>query len=257
MKHHLSPYRLVSYVVAAVIGLTALPSQAAEATPSDAESQNILKLLKEKYPDKPLPDYVGPSPIPGLYELLSGSQLLYVDATATHFIFNAALMDMPRKLNLTEKRLGELLIINPSDLDIKDALVTVKGNGSRKLYVFSDPHCPYCQKLEPELEKLTDVTVYTFIVPRPDAKVAAVSIWCSADRAQAWSDYMKTRLPLVSKSCDNPIERNLAVAQKFAINGTPTLIFASGKRIPGLIPSDQLLAELVTAQTMSASSQVK
>lgn len=228
-------------------------TSAAEPQPSDPGSLTVLKMLKEKYPDKPLPEYVGPSPIPGLYELLSGGQMLYVDSTATHFIFNGTLLDMPRKVNLTEKRLGELLVVNPSDLDIKDALVTVKGNGRRKLYVFSDPHCPYCQKLEPELEKLTDVTVYTFIVPRPDAKSAAVSIWCSGDRPRAWADYMKTRLPLANQSCDNPIERNLALAQKFAINGTPALIFESGKRIPGLIPSDKILAELATAESMPAT----
>lgn len=253
MKTHTT----ISSIAAAVIAMASVfvvsASTAAEPTPPDPGTQTVLKMLKEKYPDKPVPEYVGPSPIPGLYELLSGGQLLYVDSTATHFLINAALLDMPRQVNLSEKRLGELLVVNPSELDIKDALVTVKGNGQRKLYVFSDPHCPYCQKLEPELEKLTDVTVYTFIVPRPDAKAAAISIWCSADRPQAWADYMKTRLPLAGKSCDNPIDRNLALAQKFAINGTPALIFASGKRIPGLIPSDKILAELATAESMPAT----
>ncbi|WP_213694990.1 DsbC family protein, partial [Acinetobacter baumannii] len=77
---------------------------------------------------------------------------------------------------------------------LKDAIKTVKGNGKRKLVVFSDPDCPYCQQLERNLQSIDNVTIYTFLYPlesiHPTAKTTAVSIWCSKNPGKAFQDYM-------------------------------------------------------------------
>ena len=36
---------------------------------------------------------------------------------------------------------------------------------ARTLAIFSDPDCPYCRRLEAEIKGLTDVTIYTFLMP--------------------------------------------------------------------------------------------
>ncbi|WP_305016795.1 thioredoxin fold domain-containing protein [Mycobacterium tuberculosis] len=41
----------------------------------------------------------------------------------------------------------------------------MKGNGSRKIAVFSDPDCPFCKRVEQEFEKMNDVTVYILLYP--------------------------------------------------------------------------------------------
>jgi thiol:disulfide interchange protein DsbC len=45
---------------------------------------------------------------------------------------------------------------------------------------------------------------------------------------------------VVLARCDTPIENNLALARKYHITGTPTLVFANGERVPGAIPQAQL-----------------
>ena len=74
-------------------------------------------------------------------------------------------------------------------LPLADAIKTVRGNASRTVVVFSDPACPYCKRLEPELEKLSNVTIYTFLVPFQGFALPT-AIWCAADRQNAWRQYM-------------------------------------------------------------------
>jgi thiol:disulfide interchange protein DsbC len=47
--------------------------------------------------------------------------------------------------------------------------------------------------------------------------------------------------------CDTPIDKNLALGRKYRVNGTPTLVFASGERVPGAIPAEQI--EKMLAET--------
>jgi hypothetical protein len=51
------------------------------------------------------------------------------------------------------------------NLPFENAIKFVKGNGSRKLAVFSDPECPFCKKFEQELTKVDNITVYIFPYP--------------------------------------------------------------------------------------------
>jgi thiol:disulfide interchange protein DsbC len=59
-------------------------------------------------------------------------------------------------------------------LPLADAIKTVRGKGERVIAVFSDPDCPFCRRLETELDKLDNVTLYTFLYPleglHPEAK---------------------------------------------------------------------------------------
>ena len=42
------------------------------------------------------------------------------------------------------------------------------------------------------------------------------------------------------KTCDTPIEEIQAVGQKHKMNGTPTLVFADGRVVPGAIPASDM-----------------
>ena len=136
-------------------------------------------------------------------------------------------------------------MVDFAQLPLNDAIKTVRGNGSRKLAIFSDPDCLYCKRLEVELLKLDDVTLYTFLYPleklHPDAPKIAKAIWCSADAQQAWREYMiEGKSPVDKTACTDPIDRNIQLGQKFGINGTPTLIFADGRVLPGAAPIEQI-----------------
>jgi thiol:disulfide interchange protein DsbC len=131
-------------------------------------------------------------------------------------------------------------------LPLADAIKTVRGNGKRKVAVFSDPSCSFCKRLEPELAGLDHITVYTFLLPFQGA-ARPLAIWCAADREQAWQRFMlqsDTSLLNPDASCDHPLERNLTLARRLGVQGTPTLIWADGSRTDGYVERAVLEARL-------------
>jgi len=206
---------------------------------SAALVQERLRLL---YPNQPV-GAVHTTPIPGLFEVQTGSQLSYVDETGRYFIFGGTLVDYPNRVNLSEARLSVLNRIDPSTLPLADAMTFKLGNGGgtqRTLYVFSDPLCPFCQKLERDLRTspgLTDVTIHVFMFPldqlHPQATALAKDIWCSPQREQAWVDALTQNKAVVSMPCDGPVQRNIELGQRLNVTGTPTLFSWDGRRMAG------------------------
>lgn len=176
------------------------------------------------------------SPIPGLYEIFARDGISYTDVGGNFVIARATVINANTKENVTVKRLQELTAISFKDFPLSDAIKTVKGKGSRQMVTFEDPNCGYCKQLNATLEGIDDVTIYTFLMPilSEDSVTKAKQIWCSADRAAAWHRQMVDKqAPEGKGDCETPIERNLALAEKLHINGTPAMFFPSGSRIPG------------------------
>jgi thiol:disulfide interchange protein DsbC len=127
-----------------------------------------------------------------------------------------------------------------ASLPFDHAIMTVQGNGSRKLAVFADPYCPYCRTLERRLSELTNVTIYTFLFPilTPDSKPMAAAIWCASDREATWRSWMLDgRPPARGHGCAGaPLDSNLALAQGLGVRITPTIIFANGEMVTGALP---------------------
>src|SRR5215469_12844876 len=98
------------------------------------------------------------SPIAGLYEVNLGSQIIYSDASGDYLLLGD-LVDAKTRKNLTEARLSETNRIDFASLPFNNAVKVVKGDGSRKIAVFSDPNCPYCRQLETTLKSMDNITV--------------------------------------------------------------------------------------------------
>src|SRR5471032_1376478 len=73
--------------------------------------------------------------------------------------------------------------ISVRSLKLGDSITTIHGNGHARLYVFESVDCVFCRKLQPELDKIADVTIYTFLLPghSPEATVTGRAVWCSSD----------------------------------------------------------------------------
>ena len=117
-------------------------------------------------------------------------------------------------MNLTEERLRKLNRVDVGALPLDMAIKKVKGNGARKMYVFSDADCPFCAKLEQELKNVDNVTIYTFLFPidqlHPDAARKSRMIWCAPDRVKAWDAFYESgALPDNAGDCDNPIAKTV------------------------------------------------
>ena len=212
------------------------------AAQADDGAESLEKRLKDLYPATRI-ERVQTSEIPTVYEVTMGKNSAYTDATGRYFVFGH-LYDMKTQRDLTAERMEKQQRIDFSQLPLGDAIKTVRGKGERVLAVFSDPDCPYCKRLEAELDKLDNVTLYIFPYPleglHPEAVDKAVAVWCAPDRTRAWADLMKTGKVPAKRDCENPIQRNIQLAQRLGINGTPTMVSADGRTLPGAAPGDRI-----------------
>lgn len=211
-----------------------------------AQEAAIRKNLAERIPQFKNIDEVTKSPMPGLFEVrMNGMEIFYTDAEG-NFLIQGSLFDTRQRRNLTEERVDKLSAINFDLLPLKDAFTIVRGNGKRKLAVFEDPNCGYCKRFERDLQKVDNVTIHMFLYPilGPDSLERSKQIWCSKDVARAWTDFMvRDQAPgqTVTPACDvAALTRNVEFGRKYKINGTPTLLFADGSRVPGAISSAQV-----------------
>ena len=210
----------------------------------------IRKNLSERLPGIPKIDEVGRTPLAGIFEVRMGQDIIYTDGEGS-FIFQGQMIDTRTRKNITEERLDKLTAVAFDSLPLDDAFTIVRGNGKRKLAVFEDPNCGYCKRFERDMQKVNDVTVYLFLMPilGPDSTEKSRHIWCAKDRAKAWNDMMVNDKPVPRPmgACDSAaLTRNVEFGRKHRITGTPTLIFANGKRVPGAVAAadvDKLLAE--------------
>ena len=213
----------------------------------------IRKNLADRLPNLPKIDEVSKSPIPGLYEVRIGTDILYTDAQGDHLI-QGSIIDTRTRTDLTQARINKLTAIDFATLPLSDAIVWRQGNGARKLAVFADPNCAYCRRFESDLGNVSDVTVYTFLFPilGGDSPEKSRNVWCATEATKVWRDWMldgKTP-PRVMGQCDaSAIERNIALGRKHRVTGTPTLVFEDGTRFPGALPADKLEKQLTAART--------
>jgi len=222
------------------------------ATAAVADEASVKKAVESAYPKFKV-EKVTKTPYVGLYEVFMGGQIIYTDEKMSFLIAEGRLVDPKTKKDLTGERLEELTKIDFSTLPLNQAIKVVKGNGSRKLVVFSDVDCPFCKRLERnELVNITDVTIYTFLYPieqlHPDAANKSKLIWCAKDRVKAWEDWiLRDQLASAAGSCDVPLEKVGELARKVGVTSTPTLIFADGKRMLGAQPYKEIERMLASA----------
>jgi thiol:disulfide interchange protein DsbC len=217
-----------------------------------ADEAAIRKTLADRMPNLPKIDEISKTPMPGLYELRMGNELLYSDENG-NFLVDGTLYDTHGKTDLTKARVDKLTAVDFASLPLKDAIVYKQGNGSRKMAVFADPNCGYCKRLEKDLVKLKDVTVYTFLIPilGADSVLKSRDIWCAKDSIKVWQAWMLDGAApaRASAGCDTAaLDRNLEFGRKYKVNGTPAMFFEDGTRSPGALPLDRLEKQLANGR---------
>ena len=244
----------------AVALVAALPAAAqAPARPAAPAAQvgspeiaAIRKLIEQRVPGMEIRQ-ITKTDIAGLYEVLADDRIVYVDP-AVNYLFMGSIYDLASKQNLTDARYQKLNRIAFDSLPFDQSFKRVRGDGSRRIAMFSDADCPFCARIEKELQGMTNVTIYTFPFPidslHPAAAQKSRQIWCSADRGKAWDEwFQKQKLPDNKGDCANPVVANQALGEKLHISATPTLVFADGSVVPGALPLAQLEQMLAKAET--------
>ena len=194
------------------------------------EEQKLLATLQRVYPQNRI-RLVKQTPVSGFYEVILGEGVSYVfvtpqtlkeldritkdnrDTYFRHWLFGGVFYDMATQTDLTApmKKLAQM--VDVTKLPLANAIVREKGNAQNALFVFTDPRCPFCKKLEAELAQLTDVRLYTFLTPltslHPDAKEVSARIWCAKNQAKALEDVMLKDRELEGPArCTTPLTQN-------------------------------------------------
>lgn len=217
----------------------------AVAVAEDAD-QAIRQTLKAIQADLPV-EAIAESPMPGLYQVqLEGGRQLYASGDG-QFLLQGYLFQVKdgKAVNLTEQAESQGVAKIIAAIPAAEMVIFAGKESKTHITVFTDTDCGYCQKLHsevPELNRL-GVEVRYLAFPRQGLNAPAakelVNVWCAKDKQQAMN-LAKTRQPVPDAQCDNPVAKQYALGQAIGVSGTPAIVLANGKIIPGYQPAPQL-----------------
>ncbi|MFL9926507.1 DsbC family protein [Herbaspirillum lusitanum] len=233
-------------LAAALLGCVGVNAHAQSATDGSTEA-TIKKLIEPRLGEGAKVDSVTKTPYSGLYEIQIDGDVIYTDVKA-QYLFIGRVVDAQSYRDYTKEKIEAINKVPFSGLPLDKAIKTVKGNGKRNIAVFEDPNCGYCKRFHETLQKVDNITVYTFQynILAPDSIVKSRNIWCASNPSKAWSDWMLNgkEAPAAPANCTAPHEEILALGKKMKVTGTPTIIFTDGSRIPGAIDAKALEQKL-------------
>ena len=219
-----------------------------------AGENEIRKSLQSKFPGIGKLEHIVKTPYAGLYEIVVDDQLLYTDAEGK-YIFEGNIIDVKSRRDLSGERRRVLFAIDFDTLPLELAVKKVKGNGKRRLAIFTDPNCSFCKRLEKELTGVSNVTLYFFMYPIfPGSDEIVRNVLCSKDPIKAWDDWMLSNITPAKAVCETQTDKVMALGKKLHVNGTPNLIFGSGIQAPGFLPTEELEKNLNAPKVKQSAS---
>jgi thiol:disulfide interchange protein DsbC len=221
---------------------------AATATEAVAASQAQLEAVAARIPGAKVAD-LRASPVPGLFELRQGGDVVYVSADG-RYGFSGDIYRVADKVDLTEARRRELRLELLGAVPESSMVVFSPDKPKYTITVFTDVDCQYCRALHQQMAEYNRLGVkvrYVFFPrtgPNTESWYKAEQVWCSADRRQAMTA-AKADKPLSAKRCaPNPVAAQYALGRSIGLQGTPGIVTESGELLPGYMPPDVLVNEL-------------
>ena len=219
-------------------------------TLTNQEMKAILRDLKA--PDAEILK-VQSSPIRGLWEVTINNKgkpgLFYVDFSK-NFIVSGSIIEVKTGKNKTMERVTKLQEdrrVDFSKIPLNRALVMGDAASSKKVVVFTDPDCNFCEKLHKEMQKVLqerkDIAFYILLYPlasHKDAYWKSKSIVCSRSLKMLEEAYAHMDIP--KPECDSKdLDSDIKIAEALGITGTPTLVLPDGRIRAGMMPAKQLI----------------
>jgi len=216
----------------------------AEAPPPSQSAEEARAVIAAKFPEIP-PDKIGPSPVPGLYEVRVGSKIAYVSADGRYLV-QGEIIELSTDQNLTENRRESLRRDVLSEVNESEMIVFSPPKPTTTVTVFTDVDCGYCRKLHKQIAAYNALGIkvrYMYFPrsgPGTESWTKAEQVACSKDRQSALTR-SKLGEVLTDKPCQpNPVARHYEIARDFGLQGTPAIVLESGELIGGYLDPAEL-----------------
>ena len=238
-------------LAAAALWVASLPWALAAADADDEEARDVavrVKALNLGFSVRS----VAASKVPGLFEVATDGGMLYVTRDANYLITgNLYEVKDGGLVNLTEERQAVERRKLFADVDASDLITfTPEGGARSSVLVFTDADCGYCRQLHNEMPNYHANGIEVRYLAYPRAGVGSptydkmVSAWCSDD-AQGALTALKRGEGIPERYCErHPVSEHFELGQIVGITGTPAIILADGRLLPGYVPPDDLAALL-------------
>ena len=212
----------------------------------DEVTDAIRTQLAKVYPDAGKGDIMA-SPVPGLFELRLGPQIVYVSADG-RFLIRGDVFDTKDNRNITDARRGAARLAAVNSVGEDRMVIFNPKQVKHTITVFTDVDCGYCRKLHRQVAEYLAQGIrirYMFFPrsgPNTDSWFKAEKVWCSADRNDALTR-AKLGEVLTAKQCTpNPVQQHYSLGRQFGIEGTPAIVLESGELVPGYLSPRELTA---------------
>ena len=196
------------------------------------------------------PDELHASPIPGMWEVVRGTDIAYVTSDGKYAI-SGDLYDLAKNDNLTEVRRKDIRMKLLATVPESDMLIFSPRDPKYTVTVFTDVDCAYCRKLHSQIAEYNRLGVrvrYMFYPrsgPNTESWTKAEQVWCSTNRNDALTRAKLGEELKSPKSCGNsPVGRDYAMGQQFDIRGTPAIVMNNGEMLGGYMSPMQLVQHL-------------
>lgn len=235
------PIRFLKVATAAsvILGLAA-----GQAFGGEAEVRSAMKRVLPEYSV----DKVAPSPVKGLYEVVVGPQVMFVTEDGRYLI-DGAVVDLETRKDVVEASRSQARKAAIDKIGEDNMIVFDAPNPKSTVTVFTDIDCGYCQKLHSKMDGYgkEGISIRYMFYPRAGKRSSsytdAVSVWCADDRKEAITR-AKAGGKVAKKSCDNPVDEHMKLAQLLGVRGTPAIILENGEMVGGYMPPKRLAARI-------------
>lgn len=221
------------------------------AAAAKSADEQLLEKLKKARPDFQFGE-VSRTPVKGIFKSnIVNGPTIYITADGNYF-FAGDFFEVGSKglVNLGEQEMEQERVVALSKMSLDDMVVFAPEKTKAYVYVFTDVDCYYCQKLHQEMPALHELGVEVRYLAYPRAGIGSpsyrkiASAWC-ADSPTESLTVLKNGENIPDNVCEpNPVAEHFRVGGQLGVAGTPALVTADGKLLPGYMPADKLAEAL-------------
>jgi thiol:disulfide interchange protein DsbC len=243
---------------------------------SQEKNDVILKDIESKFKNYfsgDIINYIADANLPNSYLVLlnDGTSLIYFKDT--DYAVVGDLYDLSKRKNLSStimagfnKSVLEKVIDKGIDLP-----VTPNVEKLDTVYVFTDPSCGYCRKLNHERDDYAKLGINLVYLPysrsgeNTESYNELIDVWCSKDKVKAM-DLAKTDKGAeiktlegynVTEECKKVVAEGEFYGRVLGVKGTPSMFASNGQAFPGYLPANQLKEYLLELKEESKEQTKK